>query len=379
MMHTITFTCETITPMFLSGADGTTPELRAPSIKGALRFWWRAMNGHESNMKELETKIFGGLGNNTAMRSSFSIQMITPIKDSDIDDLTWKQIGCEKTVSKKGNPYIDSRNTKLKGLAYLYYSTWLDVENIRKSIKPNVVFEFKIIFHKMEYFDHIINALKALVFLGTLGTRSRRGGGSFWIKDLNFNEDIDEESRKKEQELKKSFHNKGITSVEKLRKHIVDSFSITSHDRNDYSHLKKAKIYFAQNTTTNWATSLETIAKPFFEFRTTVKSRITDTPNFGFPILHQSSKTTMQGGKLTVVNGKEKIDKLERRSSPLIFKLIKVNENFIFPIVLWLSGDLIPQGYEIMDKTGYNNAAPSTDLLEEFFEQKFDTITPITL
>ncbi|OPX29474.1 MAG: type III-B CRISPR module RAMP protein Cmr1 [Candidatus Omnitrophica bacterium 4484_171] len=45
-MKTITFECETITPMFLAGADGRTPELRPPSIKGAMRFWWRAMNGH---------------------------------------------------------------------------------------------------------------------------------------------------------------------------------------------------------------------------------------------------------------------------------------------------------------------------------------------
>ncbi len=70
-MHTITFTCETITPMFLSGADGTTPELRAPSIKGALRFWWRAMNGHLSlsELKKQEGEIFGDNNN----RSKFTL------------------------------------------------------------------------------------------------------------------------------------------------------------------------------------------------------------------------------------------------------------------------------------------------------------------
>jgi len=61
-MKTITFTCETVTPLFLAGADGTTPELRAPSIKGALRFWWRAMNGHLllPELKQREAIIFGG-------------------------------------------------------------------------------------------------------------------------------------------------------------------------------------------------------------------------------------------------------------------------------------------------------------------------------
>ena len=60
-MQTITFECETITPIFLAGADGQTPELRAPSIKGALRFWWRAMNGHLplKEMHAREGKIFG--------------------------------------------------------------------------------------------------------------------------------------------------------------------------------------------------------------------------------------------------------------------------------------------------------------------------------
>ena len=63
-MHKITFECETITPMFLSGADGATPELRPPSIKGALRFWWRAMNGHLSlpELKRIEGEIFGDTG-----------------------------------------------------------------------------------------------------------------------------------------------------------------------------------------------------------------------------------------------------------------------------------------------------------------------------
>jgi CRISPR-associated protein Cmr1 len=61
-MRTITFECEVITPMFLAGADGVTPELRPASIKGALRFWWRAMNGHLSleQLKKSEGEIFGG-------------------------------------------------------------------------------------------------------------------------------------------------------------------------------------------------------------------------------------------------------------------------------------------------------------------------------
>lgn len=62
--------------MFLAGADGQTPELRAPSIKGAMRFWWRALNGHlpledikdkdgnliTKGLQSREAEIFGGVG-----------------------------------------------------------------------------------------------------------------------------------------------------------------------------------------------------------------------------------------------------------------------------------------------------------------------------
>jgi len=72
-MKTITFECETITPMFMYGADGTTPELRPASIKGVMRFWWRAIHGNLelSELKKKEGEIFG----DTEKKSSFSIKV----------------------------------------------------------------------------------------------------------------------------------------------------------------------------------------------------------------------------------------------------------------------------------------------------------------
>lgn len=32
-----------VTPLFMSGSDKLKAELRVPSIKGVLRFWWRAL------------------------------------------------------------------------------------------------------------------------------------------------------------------------------------------------------------------------------------------------------------------------------------------------------------------------------------------------
>ncbi|HHM20795.1 MAG TPA: type III-B CRISPR module RAMP protein Cmr1, partial [Bacteroidetes bacterium] len=80
-MEKITFTCETITPMFIAGADGKTPELRAPGIKGALRFWWRAVNGHLSlkELKKREAEIFGGT--DPARRSRVVVRVLEKSKE----------------------------------------------------------------------------------------------------------------------------------------------------------------------------------------------------------------------------------------------------------------------------------------------------------
>ncbi len=70
MFHHITFHCHTISPMFLGGADSDQAELRAPSVKGALRFWERAIarhlifdNGREDHIRLLRNDegLFGGV------------------------------------------------------------------------------------------------------------------------------------------------------------------------------------------------------------------------------------------------------------------------------------------------------------------------------
>jgi len=44
-MKKLIFTLETITPLFLSGTDQSVVELRAASIRGHLRYWYRALLG----------------------------------------------------------------------------------------------------------------------------------------------------------------------------------------------------------------------------------------------------------------------------------------------------------------------------------------------
>ncbi|MCL6635774.1 MAG: type III-B CRISPR module RAMP protein Cmr1 [Peptococcaceae bacterium] len=66
-----------LTPAFIGGPDGSSAELRPPSVKGMLRFWWRAVNAGNFRLNELklnEARIFGDASGNGRV-SSFLIQV----------------------------------------------------------------------------------------------------------------------------------------------------------------------------------------------------------------------------------------------------------------------------------------------------------------
>ena len=157
-METITFECETITPMFLAGADGVTPELRAPSIKGALRFWWRAMNGHLNltELKKVEGEIFG----DTGKRSKVIIRVIEPLIKTNDEFL------------------LPHKNGGSKPKAF--------------SIKENFKIQLSLVKNSLFSKDQLEKLFITTSILGGLGKRSRRGFGSFRITDKIIPTNVDE-------------------------------------------------------------------------------------------------------------------------------------------------------------------------------------------
>lgn len=155
-MNTLTFTCRTITPMFLSGADGHTPELRPSSIKGALRFWWRAMHNAlgPSRLYDEEALIFGGMHSvKGAVRSQIVITT-SVIEPADI--------GGGKMLEHK--------------------SEWAS-----PAIKPGRSFEVQLHFKEGSKVNekYLKNLFLLFSILGGLGKRCRRGFGSFEVTHIN--------------------------------------------------------------------------------------------------------------------------------------------------------------------------------------------------
>ena len=148
-MKTITFNCEIITPMFLGGADGKNVELRASSLKGSLRFWWRAMHGNLSiqELYQKECEMFGCGGEN-ATKSSVSIR------------IKGKPIRQQEFALVPHKPFI-------KGNA----------------MPPKETFQV-VIMSPDKQLDQVKAAFLLTCILGGFGKRVRRGMGSVTIQKI---------------------------------------------------------------------------------------------------------------------------------------------------------------------------------------------------
>lgn len=159
-MESITFKCEIITPMFLCGADGLNPELRPPSIKGVLRFWWRALNGAKDifALRKEEADIFGGTDEKIG-RSKIVINTTHIVHD-----------GCYKPFML---PHKENQNHR----------------SPQKAFNPDTPQFFLVtlsLSSVMNFFDlHKLRSLFILTcLLGGFGKRARRGFGSVKIAGI---------------------------------------------------------------------------------------------------------------------------------------------------------------------------------------------------
>lgn len=345
--------------MFLAGYDGVTPELRPPSIKGMMRFWWRALNGHlvSTDYKELkkkEAEIFG-TSDEKIGRSQFNLRLKKQLANNDIIENLWKEIPYRlKTSTRTGKTF--EVPTKYEGISYLLYSTLM--VNKRPYIKSGTSFSIQISLFDEKIQPELINSIYVMAFLGGLGTRNRRGAGSFRLRQIIIDRD---------EPYKNMLDTINIKSKEDLKKYIESNFNLMLKkcDCSSYSILRKSRIYIL-DPKENWKDALETLGRSFKNFRNINEHKISETPNFGFPINHGNVLMGAGPQNYRINTRGEVIDFFERRASPLIFKIIKTMEKNYFPVIVWLNGELIPSNYNIMDKKGYNIKKSDENIILEF-------------
>ncbi len=165
-MDKVSFELEVITPLFLGGADGKTPELRPPSIRGAMRFWFRAMMGglignDLDQLSKLETLIFGGTKGEIAQASS----VIVKCYSSNLECSGYRPL-----------PHSSTKKFPFQGFNPNQH---LNVEILLRTYPQDK--------RPPAYIDRLTIAKEAFelsCMLGGIGKRSRRGFGSLHPKDL---------------------------------------------------------------------------------------------------------------------------------------------------------------------------------------------------
>jgi len=158
-MYKLILKCRVITPMFMAGADGRTPELRPSEFKGMMRWWWRAIKAEDDigRLKKEEAEIFGGTGEREG-KSKVKIKINTALDNSDIIDYQ------PLPHHIRNNCPVDNQSRCRKAFTL-------------KAIGPGKEIEIEFSIPSLE----IQNLIFLTFVLGGFGKRSRRGFGSLHI------------------------------------------------------------------------------------------------------------------------------------------------------------------------------------------------------
>ncbi|MDX2255524.1 MAG: type III-B CRISPR module RAMP protein Cmr1 [Pseudanabaenaceae cyanobacterium bins.39] len=193
-MPSITFDLETVTPLFLSGADQTIAELRPPAFRGALRYWFRALVGgcfldQISQLQTLESELFGDSGNKGVSKVSIRLKNYNPNPLSQSLEMTQ-----DIQRRKRGS-----------GVGYLMFSMGMQR---RKAIGVNNPEKFSLVFQSrpdpiagnQTVRDRLLTVASVFWFavnLGNFGSRVKRGAGGICVRKVTYDNTFSEEDKNK--------------------------------------------------------------------------------------------------------------------------------------------------------------------------------------
>jgi CRISPR-associated protein Cmr1 len=336
MMEKIEATFSIVTPMFLGGANGQA-ELRAPSIKGLLRFWWRtitypSLNGNLKKLSENESKLFGS--NETG--SPFQLQLLNGHKKPNKTNKDQKA----GILNRPGTRYLSFglRDTSTKQLREFLYSDQ----------------DFTIIaISKNQFPDSLLKAFKMFGMLGGLGSRSRKGYGSITLNQIKVNNKKVWKRPKTEDEYRKELTTLIGQAIAFNQEPKISAFS--SYTRIKYTEKNDCPIYLLNY----WGEQMQRYRSWRYKgsikgikseqnfkddhdwFRKIGDYRETDFhPRrvvFGLPHNYDSKKA----------EGRVKGENHDRRSSPLLFHIHKLSSEGYIGVAILLRSLFLPKDEEI--------------------------------
>ena len=184
-MQEVIFTLQTITPLFLAGADQTTAELRAPTFRGLMRYWLRALvggmagtdrNGLEE-VTEAETAVFGATDTGSAVSVRISNVSSEP---KEFTERTSVNVGGKWQATGKGYLLWTMARSGKEGK---------NLKPARWYFPPNTQFQLTLSTRAADdqKLKQAIASFWLLTQLGSVGSRSRRCAGSIMVQTVKGN------------------------------------------------------------------------------------------------------------------------------------------------------------------------------------------------
>jgi len=237
------------------------------------------------------------------------------------------------------------------GIAYLF-----SVIGCRPYIKPGGRFIIRLSGNK-EVIKIVLSCLWCAIYLGNFGTRGRRGAGSLAvlsdessIDEIRSHTNLDFILNKTYPEEILHWFNKNIETAVK----IVNNGKKPQDLVTKYSNLIRSRMIISEKKFNSWKDALNEIGKIYENYRFNHRRDYLDVAVFGFPVPH----------KRFTVKGKLGNKPIDRRSSPLIFKVLKSGENYYWALIK-LSGEFLPQGGIVT--SGKQTQKPDYRVIDEFW------------
>ena len=201
------------TPLFCSGATPEQPELRLPSFKGVLRYWWRALawsryGGNLQEIKGQENSLFGSADGG---QSGVSLRLLSQqggkpcckgkvlTTSRELQDCVVAPGARHRTSQQVRESGFHTRDVVGEGARYLGYGVMEAFESHRKNTNAGQLtracllapLEFTVQLRARDLGKSdrklLEDALIALGTLGGMGAKSRKGYGSLVLQSLRMN------------------------------------------------------------------------------------------------------------------------------------------------------------------------------------------------
>jgi len=286
-MNTIEATYRIVTPMFIGGANSDPSDgIRPPSFKGALRFWWRALNwGRYPDLAALhqkEAELFGSAAKtvNREQAGGQGVFLLT------INEVEHRQTLNDWPKANTGAGYLAYGILESKG-----GKRGVPVPH-KVGIKEGLKFTVTVVFRPNvteEQQESVTEAMDVIGLLGGLGSRSRRGYGS----------------------ITKEYDGR-LPAINSFCER-VDNLLLSQVQEAPFTTINQGTMFKILNPCNDARNALEKAGRQYKDYRKSIVNQRNNRIAFGLPL---------QG-----------VDEQTRRASPLFFHIQAVEGGEFVPVV----------------------------------------------